>query len=80
MPCRATDEFAIPSLSDSGFGTSIELAKHGARVYIASRSATKFNDAKRVILSEFPKADVRFLTLDLTDLDSVQAAAEKFTK
>ncbi|CEJ62868.1 Putative Retinol dehydrogenase [Penicillium brasilianum] len=63
-----------------GFGTSIELAKYGARVYIASRSATKFNDAKRIILSEFPKADVRFLTLDLTNLDSVQAAAEKFTE
>jgi NAD(P)-dependent dehydrogenase (short-subunit alcohol dehydrogenase family) len=63
-----------------GFGTSIELAKHGARVYIASRSASKFDDAKRDILAESPNADVRFLSLDLADLGSVKAAAERFLK
>ncbi|CEL04016.1 Putative Retinol dehydrogenase [Aspergillus calidoustus] len=63
-----------------GFGTSIELAKHGARVYIASRSASKIDDAKRDILAESPNADVRFLSLDLADLGSVKAAAERFLK
>ncbi|KAL4994478.1 hypothetical protein BDV10DRAFT_203806 [Aspergillus recurvatus] len=44
--------------SGLGFGTSIELAKHGARVYIATRSARKFDEAKREILTELPDADV----------------------
>jgi NAD(P)-dependent dehydrogenase (short-subunit alcohol dehydrogenase family) len=61
-----------------GFGTSIELAKHGARVYIASRSASKFDDAKRDILAECQDADVRFLSLNLADLGSVKGAAERF--
>ncbi|KAK4862402.1 hypothetical protein LT330_002535 [Penicillium expansum] len=63
-----------------GFGTSIELAKHGARVYIASRSAAKFKDAEQDILSEYPKADVRFLMLDLADLKTVREAAERFVQ
>ncbi|KAL2850402.1 hypothetical protein BJX68DRAFT_266613 [Aspergillus pseudodeflectus] len=63
-----------------GFGTSIELAKNGARVYIASRSATKFKAAKRDILSECPDADVRYLVLDLADMDSVQDAAMMFAQ
>ncbi|KAJ5279226.1 retinol dehydrogenase [Penicillium angulare] len=54
-----------------GFGTSIELAKHGARVYIASRSAAKFKDAEREVALECPEADVRFLELNLADLNSV---------
>ncbi|KAJ0417255.1 retinol dehydrogenase [Aspergillus carlsbadensis] len=61
-----------------GFGTSIELAKHGARVYVASRSASKFNEAKRDILAECANADVRFLSLNLADLSSVKAAAERY--
>lgn len=63
---------------DRGFGTSIELAKHGARVYIASRLASKADEAKDAILQEFSPADVHFLSLDLADLDSVRQAAEKF--
>ncbi|KAJ5355053.1 retinol dehydrogenase [Penicillium cataractarum] len=63
-----------------GFGTSIELAKHGARVYIASRSAAKFKDAELEIISECPQADVRFLMLDLANLNNVQEAAERFAQ
>ncbi|KAL3440913.1 retinol dehydrogenase [Aspergillus insuetus] len=61
-----------------GLETSIELAKHGARVYIASRSASKFNDAKQDIVVEYPDADVRFLSFNLADLSSVKTAAERF--
>lgn len=61
-----------------GFGTSIELAKHGARVYIASRSASKVEDARQAIVAECPDADVRFLPLDLADLASVVEAARTF--
>ncbi|KAL2816537.1 retinol dehydrogenase [Aspergillus granulosus] len=61
-----------------GFGTSIELAIRGARVYIGSRSESKFGDARRDILAECPHADVRFLPLDLADLSNVRNAAERF--
>ncbi|KAJ5127076.1 Glucose/ribitol dehydrogenase [Penicillium atrosanguineum] len=63
-----------------GFGTSVELAKRGARVYIASRSASKTEESKNEIRQEFPAADVHFLPLDLADLDSVRQAAEKFAQ
>ncbi|KAJ6013216.1 retinol dehydrogenase [Penicillium herquei] len=63
-----------------GFGTSIELAKHGARVYIAGRSLSKAKQAKNDILKEFPSADIHFLYLDLADLDSVRRAADEFTQ
>ncbi|KAL4876188.1 hypothetical protein BJY04DRAFT_223273 [Aspergillus karnatakaensis] len=63
-----------------GFGTSIELAKAGARVYIAGRSETKFDHAKQEILAECAHADLRFLPVDLADLSSVQRAAQQFTR
>lgn len=63
-----------------GFGTSIELAKHGARVYIASRSAHKVQAAIQAIVAECPDADVHFLRLDLADLAGVVEAARDFTR
>ncbi|PYH88311.1 retinol dehydrogenase [Aspergillus ellipticus CBS 707.79] len=66
--------------SGLGFGASIELAKKGARVYIAGRSESKFEEAVGKIRAEYPAADVRFLPMDLADLASVQKAAEIFVK
>ncbi|KAL3261382.1 hypothetical protein ABHI18_003806 [Aspergillus niger] len=65
-----------------GFGTSIELARHGARVYIASRSHTRFEHARRDIISECSEreVDVRFLNLDLSSMSSVRHAAEQFIR
>ncbi|GLA13186.1 hypothetical protein AnigIFM62618_009716 [Aspergillus niger] len=65
-----------------GFGTSIELARHGARVYIASRSQTRFEHARRDIISECSEreVDVRFLNLDLSSMSSVRQAAEQFVR
>nr|AOS89741.1 putative short chain dehydrogenase/reductase [Aspergillus welwitschiae] len=68
--------------SASGFGTSIELARHGARVYIASRSQTRFEHARRDIIAECSEreVDVRFLNLDLSSMSSVRHAAEQFIR
>ncbi|GKZ62104.1 hypothetical protein AnigIFM49718_009174 [Aspergillus niger] len=65
-----------------GFGTSIELARHGARVYIASRSQTRFEHARRDIIAECSEreVDVRFLNLDLSSMSSVRHAAEQFIR
>lgn len=68
--------------STSGFGTSIELSRHGARVYIASRSQSRFEHARRDIIAECSKreVDVRFLNLDLFSMSSVRQAAEQFVR
>ncbi|KAI2859147.1 hypothetical protein CBS12448_5846 [Aspergillus niger] len=65
-----------------GFGTSIELSRHGARVYIASRSQSRFEHARRDIIAECSKreVDVRFLNLDLFSMSSVRQAAEQFVR
>ncbi|PWY96492.1 NAD(P)-binding protein [Aspergillus sclerotioniger CBS 115572] len=76
-----TAESFMPDLSGqvalvTGFGTSIELARKGARVYIAGRSESKYQDTVQTIIAEYPAADVRFLPVDLMDLGSVSRAAE----
>jgi NAD(P)-dependent dehydrogenase (short-subunit alcohol dehydrogenase family) len=81
--------FALPSLAGKvylvtggntgvGFHTVDELAKHGARVYLGARSPGKAEAAINQIRAETPAADVRFLHMDLMDLQSVVAAAKQF--
>ncbi|OOF94681.1 hypothetical protein ASPCADRAFT_208341 [Aspergillus carbonarius ITEM 5010] len=64
--------------SGLGFGTSIELARKGARVYIAGRSESKYQETVQTIIAEYPAADVRFLPMDLMDLGNVSRVAEAF--
>jgi NAD(P)-dependent dehydrogenase (short-subunit alcohol dehydrogenase family) len=59
-----------------GFHTVLQLAKHGARVYLGSRSAEKGNQAMNSIKASVPKADIALLQMDLMDLSSVVAAAK----
>ena len=61
--------------SGLGFSTARELARAGARVVLASRSAEKGRDAASRIVSAVPGADVSAAILDLADLDSVRAFA-----
>ena len=68
---------AIVTGANSGLGlvTARELARAGARVVLASRSADKGRDAASQIKSAVPGADVQPEVLDLADLDSVRAFA-----
>ncbi|MFZ0977106.1 MAG: oxidoreductase [Solirubrobacteraceae bacterium] len=59
--------------SGLGFVTARELARAGARVVLASRSAEKGRDAASRIVSAVPGVDVSAAILDLADLDSVRA-------
>jgi len=68
---------ADPHLS-SGLQTCLELSKHGARVYIGCRSKTASNRALEFIRAEVPNADLRFMDLELSDLESVRACAKAF--
>lgn len=62
----------------SGLGTTTELLRHGATVYIASRSRDKGEAAIKLLKLEQPTADVHLLTCDLGDLESVKTAAAEF--
>ncbi|KAJ4854771.1 short chain dehydrogenase domain-containing protein [Trichoderma breve] len=66
--------------SGIGYETANQLALHNARVYIASRSQERVNQA----IGQMSQAamgktlDLHFLQIDLQDLKSVKAAAEHF--
>ena len=61
----------------SGIGqhTALELARRGARVVLAARSADKIADTTAWIRREVPDADLERLVVDLSDLDSVRRGA-----
>ena len=73
---------ANPSLCIGNAGVGLEttrqLALHGARVYIASRSEARVNEAISKMRQFKSTVDVRFLKLDLQDLQSVKAAVTEF--
>ena len=61
-----------------GRATAEELARRGARVYVASRSRVKGEAAVAAIKAETGSDSVCFLPLDLADLDSVRSCAAAF--
>ncbi|KAK4691420.1 hypothetical protein P7C71_g5577, partial [Lecanoromycetidae sp. Uapishka_2] len=85
---------AIPDLSGKvfivtgansgiGFATAEQLASHGAKVYVATRSEAKAHAAIEKIYAnnkQVKAGRLIFLLLDLADLDSVTKAAEIFLK
>ncbi|HUR01743.1 MAG TPA: oxidoreductase [Nonomuraea sp.] len=68
---------AIVTGANSGIGlpTALELARHGARVIVATRSAAKGGAAVEEIRRAVPGAEVEHGTLDLADLASVRSFA-----
>jgi NAD(P)-dependent dehydrogenase (short-subunit alcohol dehydrogenase family) len=60
-----------------GYFTSEQLADAGGRVILAARNRDKAEAALGSIRSRIPHADVGFVHLDLTSLDSVRAAARE---
>ncbi|MCA9621001.1 MAG: SDR family NAD(P)-dependent oxidoreductase [Myxococcales bacterium] len=68
---------AVVTGANSGLGleTTRALAKHGARVILASRSVDKANAAVATIQGEVPDAELEVIVLDLADLASVERFA-----
>jgi NAD(P)-dependent dehydrogenase (short-subunit alcohol dehydrogenase family) len=60
-----------------GYETSLELARAGAEVILTGRSETKGRTAIERIRREVPNASVRFDTIDLANLQSIKAGAER---
>ncbi|KAK5085151.1 hypothetical protein LTR05_004430 [Lithohypha guttulata] len=63
-----------------GYETALQLARHDARVYIASRSEARVMEAIAKMRRVQASVDVHFLKLDLQDLNSVKAAAAEFER
>jgi retinol dehydrogenase-12 len=61
-----------------GRATTEELARLGARLYLACRDEAKAQRTMAAIRKREPGAELSFLPLDLRDLDSVRKCAELF--
>ncbi|KAG0283100.1 hypothetical protein BGZ96_012534 [Linnemannia gamsii] len=82
-----TGKVAIVTGANSGLGyaTTVALAAHGARVFLACRSKQRAQEAivraKEEIKTKYPKAlapQLEFLELDLGDMNKTQQAAQEF--
>jgi NAD(P)-dependent dehydrogenase (short-subunit alcohol dehydrogenase family) len=60
-----------------GLETALTLAAKGAEVVLAARNPTKGAEAEQLIRARHPRAKVRFDLLDLGDLSSITAFAER---
>lgn len=66
--------------SGIGYETVKTLAQRGAKVYFTSRFREKAQKAKELLLSNYPQIDegnVEYLSLDLYNLRSIDAAARE---
>jgi NAD(P)-dependent dehydrogenase (short-subunit alcohol dehydrogenase family) len=72
---------AIVTGANSGLGriTAIELARHGAEVIVACRSAEKGRDAAEEIGAVAIGPEPRVQELDLSSLESIRGFAQKFS-
>ncbi len=70
---------AIVTGGSSGLGRIVArvLAKRGATVIIASRDNTKSAEAERAITTAFPSSTIEAERLDLGDLSSIRAFADR---
>jgi NAD(P)-dependent dehydrogenase (short-subunit alcohol dehydrogenase family) len=69
--------YPVEDRSGLGYHNALELARAGAEVTIASRNQERGAEAVRRIRAEVPGASIRFETLDLADLASVEGFAER---
>ncbi|MGH8455589.1 MAG: oxidoreductase [Stenotrophobium sp.] len=74
-------KIAIVTGANSGLGyeTALGLASAGAQVILACRDRAKTEAAMNQIRKEAPQANLEFMQLDLGDLASVRAFAQKFS-
>jgi len=79
---RQTDPRSTVGNSGIGYETALQLALHGARVYIGSRSRERVEKAISEMQQSSPnqRLDLRFFQLDLQDLRAVREAAHWFTQ
>ena len=82
LPASAsiTGKVFIVTGTNAGIGeeTARALAAHGATVVMGSRNEKAAEVSKKGILARHPNASLKWIYLDLSDLESVQEFAKKF--
>jgi NAD(P)-dependent dehydrogenase (short-subunit alcohol dehydrogenase family) len=73
---------AIVTGANSGVGywTALHLARRGAEVVMACRSASRAQEARDRLLKAAPRARVEVMELDVADLDSVAAFGDRYAQ
>lgn len=73
-------KIAVVTGANSGIGyyTCLELARKGAHVVLAARNKERGRAAEERILSEVPNADLQFMKLDLSNIETVKYFADAF--
>ena len=69
--------------SGIGYATVVQLARHGAKIYVAARTEKRALVAIEKLYRDNPsvkKGSVVWLPLELGDLDQVRTAAKAFLK
>lgn len=71
---------ALITGANTGIGrvTALELARSGMRLFLACRTLERTQSVMDEIAASCPQTQVEFLPLDLGDLDSVRACAQRF--
>lgn len=79
---KMTGKVVIITGANSGIGkeTALDLAKRGAKVYMACRDQKRGETAQREVISASGNNQVYYRNLDLASLDSVRDFVEKFKK
>ncbi|MDN4173379.1 oxidoreductase [Nocardioides sp. SOB77] len=77
IPDQAGRTALVTGTSVGGLGhhTALELARRGARVVLAGRTAAKLDATEQTIREEVPHAQLEKLVVDLADLGSVRRGA-----
>jgi NAD(P)-dependent dehydrogenase (short-subunit alcohol dehydrogenase family) len=77
LPPQAGRLAVVTGTGGIGYETALVLAQHGGEVILAGRNEEKGRDAARKILALAPEARVRFDLLDLANLASITAFANR---
>ncbi|RPB17917.1 hypothetical protein L211DRAFT_445060 [Terfezia boudieri ATCC MYA-4762] len=56
----------------------LEFARHGAKVYMASRTESRPPQAIEEVIAQVPNTQIEYLHLDLTSLEGIKQAADEF--
>ncbi|KAF8435297.1 hypothetical protein BGX38DRAFT_1217602 [Terfezia claveryi] len=75
-----TGKVAVVTGGNAGLGKNsvLEFARHGGKVYMASRTESRARQAIEEVIAQVPNAQIEYLHLDLTSLEGIKQAADEF--
>lgn len=80
IPKQRGRSVVITGTGGLGYETALVLARAGAEVILAGRNEKKGNESINKILTMAPSANIRFESIDLADLASIEAFGKRMKK